>query len=762
MFGHGRLGDYLYYVVWISLITHVWREWDWTVSNARLVAENDRLKHDVASLSLRLRLEHLTSQKQCERYTEDGTAAAAAAAANDDAAATATTATIEASYLDPSIDAFRADLQRKTQAIRGKILHQPRVAVFNLNGLGMTIVAAAAQLVEVYALHASTVKPSAAADDAAWGMGNRYFEAHIARRKHLANGVAHAVLFAVCSLAWLAGSAAGGWSTFVPLVLKFVCVWSAANYVSYWAHNLMRLRPYLPQKLADWQASARRPMWWAWLSSRVFTSEHFMFAETGRDATLDACVSLFLSLFSDVLAVWPYRYYYYHGCGASPPTPTIPTADSTGASSCRPTDLFLLNMVLQLALSSAVCHFVKCVALGSPGTLKAWVSRITGRVAWSTDPARVTEAAVSTAMLFLGLNACVALLRVVWFFFTGCGGCTWYGSLLLLLFPYQHLNLFLSYMSTAAAALERTEVRQRDRDAFLQQFLVGHVGVYRDHYLAKGLPPHLVGGQGAGGDAAPAAAAAAAALVDEPLLAEAAALGSAMFEALLDRTSRHYITGYGAHTYKASMNAASDKGKDKDKGKDGGDADQESYYSRAFHHVCVEVFAAARAAEAEAEEEAGEEAACAAGDDGDVADAPSPDPTWGDWKATGQGHGDGNGNGNGNVSSPPTSSSSSSYSSSYSSSFSSSSSSSSSSSNGKNSKVLGTPAGQDDNDASAVDQRPPPVASAKNGVASAKNGVASAKNGRPLPPKAFGGGASGLSPVEETRLMVEAAMGAVL
>ena len=127
-------------------------------------------------------------------------------------------------------------------------------------------------------------------------------------------------------------------------------------------------------------------------------------------------------------------------------------------------------MLIQLSLSYVVCCLSTAFALGSPKWMKdlvirvlshSWLGRGSARKPRAkASPAVWLETLVSVAMLFLGLNGLLAMVRVVWFFFAGCGGCSWYGSLVLLLFPAQHVALFLAYMSTAAASLERSEIRQ--------------------------------------------------------------------------------------------------------------------------------------------------------------------------------------------------------------------------------------------------------------------------------------------------------------
>ena len=87
-------------------------------------------------------------------------------------------------------------------------------------------------------------------------------------------------------------------------------------------------------------------------------------------------------------------------------------------------------------------------------------------------------------------------------------------------------------MMTAAASLERSEIRQRDREPFVQRFLHAHVTMHRAYYEGLGLRKDVGVGSGLGH------ADTGQGLESEPLLRDAAALACEMFEALLDKTTR--------------------------------------------------------------------------------------------------------------------------------------------------------------------------------------------------------------------------------
>ena len=580
--GDGRL----YQVILGTIITILlaWREWSWRSNSQELKSSIEHLKKDVGSLSLYLQVEHLTpSIAQCERYTAGSVSGSSAAS---DLVNVTTTG-------DSYMDSFPLELQRafgdKTKTITQRILYRPRASVFNLNGLGMVLLSSGAMLHEIYSIHKSTVTPTsssaAGGNSASWSIGNKYFEAYVAQRKLLANAAAYAVVFALSSLAWMGVFT---WSSFVPLLLKFTLCWTAANYVSYWTYNFLRLRQYLPKSWHEWGQSLGRGSWWLWVASRTFTSAGFMYSDVEKQdsGVLAACLSLCIRMLTDLVAFWPYRYFYYYGGGGG--TASVDSSgnnshnSSNSTSSTRTTDLFLLNMLIQLSIGMLLCCGSTSLAMGSPKWLKRRASACLGYCA----PFLPIETVVSLSMLFLGCNAAVVLLRVVWFFFVGCGGCSWYGSLMLLLFPVQHVVLFFGYMATAAASLERSDIRGRDKEPFVQQFLSSHVALFRDHYDGLGLGAEVQGGMGH--------AAVAGGLESEPLLRDAAVLGCELFDALLDRTTRNYIVGYGDHTYATSVDSnATHKGKTGAE-RGGEEGVRESQYLQAFRVVCVDVFTAAQ------------------------------------------------------------------------------------------------------------------------------------------------------------------------
>ena len=95
----------------------------------------------------------------------------------------------------------------------------------------------------------------------------------------------------------------------------------------------------------------------------------------------------------------------------------------------------------------------------------------------------------------------VCQVRVVWFFFAGCGGCSWYGSLMLLLFPAQHVALFLAYMSTGThthARAHRNTTRSLPLTHSIIVFNTPHIIILNARYhhlertLSSSLTRHIV------------------------------------------------------------------------------------------------------------------------------------------------------------------------------------------------------------------------------------------------------------------------------
>jgi hypothetical protein len=108
-----------------------------------------------------------------------------------------------------------------------------------------------------------------------------------------------AVVFILCGAAWIGLLDR---SIFAPVMLKFIVIWTSANYVSYWMYNFWTLRPYLPKSLESFTSSVKQPTWWLWLLSRTFTCEAFVHKDLGA-----AVAVVLMQLVKDLVSFWPFR-----------------------------------------------------------------------------------------------------------------------------------------------------------------------------------------------------------------------------------------------------------------------------------------------------------------------------------------------------------------------------------------------------------------------------------------------------------------------
>lgn len=168
--------------------------------------------------------------------------------------------------------------------------------------------------------------------------------------------------------------------------------------------NALGARKYLPTSIAKWKESVMRLDWWLWLLGKT----------TGIRSIVQ-CIYAVIVFVLGLLAIWPYRYYFFYG--------------STCAHH-EATTIFLVNMLTHASFFlSWICAVYIDVLATPPEFKKSWLVQTICPYFYVRYRFVFTFAQA--------LNVGICLFRILWAALLQ--GCSWYGSAVTLLFAAMYI-----------------------------------------------------------------------------------------------------------------------------------------------------------------------------------------------------------------------------------------------------------------------------------------------------------------------------------